>query len=118
LTSNPFTDVSENDYYYKAVLWAYEQGITTGTSATAFSPESPCTRGQVVTFLWRAEGKPVVSTSNTFEDVSSNAYYADSVNWAVEKKITTGTSATEFSPEINCTRGHIITFLYRNSAGE
>lgn len=118
LTSNPFTDVSENDYYYKAVLWAYEQGITTGTSATAFSPESPCTRGQVVTFLWRAEGEPVVSTSNTFEDVSSNAYYADSVNWAVEKKITTGTSATEFSPEINCTRGHIITFLYRNSAGE
>ncbi len=110
---NPFTDVSSNQYYYKAVLWAVEKGITTGTSSTTFSPNASCTRSQVVTFLWRAKGKPAMSASNPFADISGKAYYYSAVLWAVEKGITNGVSPTAFGPEQTCTRGQIVTFLYR-----
>ena len=111
---NPFVDVSAGDYFYEPVLWAVENGITTGTSARTFSPESPCTRGQAVTFLWRAAGQPeprVVSVR--FADVTNQDYYAKAVAWAVEEGITTGTSATTFSPDAECTRAQIVTFLHR-----
>lgn len=111
---NPFKDVDENAYYYKAVLWAVENDVTTGTSATTFSPNAGCTRAQVVTFLWRSEGKPAPTASgNPFKDVGSGEYYYSAVLWAVEKDITKGTSATTFSPNDTCTRGQIVTFLYR-----
>ena len=109
----PFTDVPANAYYYKAVQWAVEKNITTGTSATTFSPGKNCSRGQIVTFLWRAEGAEKTEGANPFGDVAENAYYADAVLWAVEKNITTGTSATSFSAGNACTRGQIVTFLYR-----
>jgi len=111
--NNPFKDVKKSQYYYKAVLWAVENGITTGTSKTTFEPNASCTRGQVVTFLWRAKGSPSVSSSNPFTDIESNQYYYNAVLWAVKNKITTGTSSTAFSPDDSCTRGQIVTFLYR-----
>ena len=111
--NNPFRDVKQGEYYYKAVLWAVENDITAGTSATTFSPNEGCTRAQVVTFLWRTEGEPKpTSSANPFKDVTGGYYY-DAVLWAVEKKITAGTSATTFSPDNTCTRGQIVTFLYR-----
>ena len=114
---NPFRDVKSDAYYYKAVLWAVENGITSGTSATTFSPEDVCTRGQIVTFLWRANGKPSPSkTGNPFKDVKSGDYFYDAVLWAVEKGITLGTDATHFSPSDTCTRGQVVTFLYRDMA--
>ena len=113
-TNNPFTDVNSGDYFYKAVLWAVEKGITDGTSATTFSPNDPCTRAHVVTFLWRAENKPAAGSNNPFADVASGQYYYDAVLWAVSKKITDGTSDTTFSPADPCTRGQIVTFLYRD----
>ena len=116
IDENPFTDISAGDSYYKAVLWAYGAGITTGTTATLFSPGSTCTRGQVVTFLWRANNRPDASARNAFSDVSAGAYYADSVYWAVENGITNGTTSTTFSPGSTCTRGQILTFLYRGMA--
>lgn len=110
----PFVDVAESAYYYDAVLWAVENGITGGTSATTFSPNQACTRAQAMTFLWRAAGSPAPkTTSNPFTDVSSSAYYYDAVLWAVENGITAGTSATTFSPNNTCTRGQIMTFLWR-----
>lgn len=115
-TVNPFTDVKEDAYYYKAVLWAVENGITSGTSKTTFSPDEGCTRGQVATFLWRYEGKPGNATRNPFTDVRTSAYYYGAVLWAVENGITNGTSATTFEPEATCTRGQIVTFLYRDIA--
>lgn len=111
-TVNPFTDVSADAYYYNAVLWAVEKGITTGTTETTFSPDTTVNRSQVVTFLWRAAGSPAVTDASTFADVDADAYYADAVAWAAEKSITNGTSETAFSPMANCTRGQIITFLY------
>lgn len=112
--TNPFTDVKSGAYYYDAVLWAVEKKITSGTSATTFSPNNPCTRGQIVTFLWRAAGSPKPSSSNNpFTDVKAGAYYYDAVLWAVEKGITSGTSATTFSPNTACTRGQTVTFLWR-----
>lgn len=111
-TVNPFTDVSASAYYYDAVLWAVEQGITNGTSATTFGPDVTVTRGQTVTFLWRYDGSPAVSGSG-FDDVVSDAYYADAVAWAASEGVTSGTSATTFSPSNDCTRGQIVTFLYR-----
>ena len=112
--TNPFNDVKEGAYYYDAVLWAVEKNITSGTSAATFSPNNPCTRGQIVTFLWRAAGSPKPSsTNNPFTDVQAGAYYYDAVLWAVEKGITSGTSATTFSPDTACTRGQTVTFLYR-----
>lgn len=109
----PFTDVADGAYYYKAVLWANEQGITTGTTATTFSPDDTVTRSQVAVFLWRAAEKPAAGTSAAFTDVESGAYYADAVAWAVAEDITKGTSSTTFSPLADCTRGQIVTFLYR-----
>ncbi len=115
---NPFLDVKEGDYFYNAVLWAVEKGITDGTSATTFSPDDGCTRAQVVTFLWRAEGKPEPTSSfNPFTDVKAGSYYYTAVLWAVEDKITTGTSAITFSPDEACNRAQIVTFLYRAFAG-
>lgn len=111
---NPFTDVPENQYYYKAVLWAVENSITTGTTKTTFGPDQSCTRGQVVTFLWRAAGRPAPQKAeNPFGDVPTGQYYYDAVLWAVEEGITTGTSKTAFSPDKPCTRGQIVTFIYR-----
>ena len=111
-TVNPFTDVTASDYYYNAVLWAVENGITTGTSETTFSPNESCTRAQCVTFLYRAVGSAATAKAS-FTDVSADAYYAPAVDWAVEKGMTTGTSATTFSPDAACTRAQIVTFLYR-----
>ena len=117
--ANPFEDVKETDYFYKAVLWAVEKGITTGTTATTFRPDQTCTRAQIVTFLWRNEGKPAFTIDGyDFEDVASDAYYYNAVQWAVEKGITTGTTATTFRPDNTCTRGQIVTFLYRALAGK
>ena len=115
--SNPFADVNANAYYYKAVLWAAEKGITRGTGKTTFSPEQTCTRGQVVTFLHRFENTPAPGSQvNPFADVKAEAYYYDAVLWAVNHspQITNGTSATTFSPNATCTRGQIVTFLYRS----
>ena len=112
--NNPFTDVAGGDYFYKAVLWAVEKGITDGTSDTTFSPNDPCTRAHVVTFLWRAENKPDAGSRNPFADVAAGEYYTDAVLWAVSKGITDGTSDTTFSPADPCTRGQIVTFLYRD----
>lgn len=112
--SNPFKDVKKSAYYYKAVLWAVEKGITSGTSATTFSPNAPCTRAQVVTFLWAANGRPhPESAKNSFSDVKSNAYYYKSVLWAVENGITSGVGGGKFGPNMTCTRGQIVTFLYK-----
>jgi sulfatase modifying factor 1 len=111
---NPFTDVSRNDYFYNAVLWAAEQGITSGTSASSFSPNDTVNRGQTVTFLWRTNGSPAASGSS-FGDVASNTYYAKPVSWAVSHGITAGTGGKSFSPNANCTRAQIVTFLYREA---
>lgn len=109
---NPFTDIAESDYYYDAVLWAVENGITNGTTATAFSPEDPVSRAQAVTFQWRADGSPAASGSS-FDDVSADAYYAAAVAWAVEHGITNGETATTFEPETAVSRAQAVTFLYR-----
>ena len=109
----PFTDVPADSYYYDAVLWAVENGITKGTSSTTFSPDDTCTRTQIVTFLWRSEQSPAAGSSNPFTDVSADAYYADAVLWAVKEAITTGTTRTTFSPDAECTRAQIVTFLWR-----
>ena len=109
----PFTDVKAGSYYETAVLWAVENGITKGTTATTFSPEQNCSRAQIVTFLWRSEKSPAAGTVNPFTDVKASAYYADAVLWAVKEDVTKGTTATTFSPNDNCTRAQIVTFLYR-----
>jgi uncharacterized repeat protein (TIGR02543 family) len=112
-TVMPFTDVAADAYYYKAVLWAVENGITNGTGANTFSPDADCTRGQIVTFLWRSQGSENASGYNPFVDVADGAYYEDAVLWAVDEAITNGTGADTFSPDADCTRGQIVTFLYR-----
>ena len=109
----PFTDVNAGSYYYDAVLWAVENGITEGTSDTTFSPNMTCTRAQIVAFLWRSEKSPAAGTANPFADVKSDAYYADAVLWAVKENITKGTTSTTFSPDADCTRAQIVTFLWR-----
>ena len=110
-----FTDVSDSAYYFDAVKWAFENGITTGKTETMFGPFDNCTRGQVVTFLWRAMGQPEpTSMNNPFTDVKDSDYYYKAVLWAIEEGITNGTSATVFSPDQTCSRAHIVTFLYRN----
>ena len=109
----PFTDVPVGSYYYDAVLWAVENGITKGTSDTTFSPNMTCTRAQIVTFLWRSEKSPAAGRANPFADVKSDAYYADAVLWAVKENITKGTTNTTFSPDADCTRAQIVTFLWR-----
>ena len=109
----PFTDVPVGSYYYDAVLWAVENGITKGTSDTTFSPDATCSRAQIVAFLWRSEKSPAAGTANPFADVKSTAYYADAVLWAVKEDITKGTTSTTFSPDADCTRAQIVTFLWR-----
>ena len=109
----PFTDVPVGSYYYDAVLWAVENGITMGTSDTTFSPNATCSRAQIVAFLWRSEKSPAAGTANPFADVKSDAYYADAVLWAVKENITKGTTSTTFSPNADCTRAQIVTFLWR-----
>ena len=111
--SNPFTDVAANAYYCKAVLWAVENGITTGTSATTFSPGAPCTRAQGVTFLWRANGRKAASAAASFTDVASDAYYAPAVAWAAEQNVTSGVGNGLFSSDTTCTRAQIVSMLYR-----
>ena len=110
---SPFRDVSASDYYYDAVKWAAEEGITSGTSADLFSPSAPCTRAQMVTFLWRAAGSPNVGGALTFTDVADSAYYAPAVRWAASVGVTSGTGAGRFSPDDPCTRGQMAAFLYR-----
>lgn len=107
-----FSDVEENEYYGEAVRWAIEQGITNGTGNGKFSPEAACTRGQAVTFLWRAAGEPSAGTAG-FSDVYTSDYYAPAVNWAVQNDVTAGTGNNRFSPNWKCTRAQIVTFLYR-----
>ena len=109
----PFTDVAEGSYYYDAVLWAVENGITKGTSDTTFTPNAKCTRAQIVTFLWRSQKSPASDSVNPFTDVAADAYYSSAVLWAVENGITAGTTATTFSPNNDCTRAQIVTFLFR-----
>lgn len=113
LAANPFTDVSEDAYYYDAVLWAVDNGITNGATTTTFDPDGTCTRAQMATFLWRSAGSPAAEETNPFTDVSADAYYAQAVQWAAEQGITTGTSETTFSPKAPCTRAQMVTFLYR-----
>ena len=114
--SNPFVDVKTDNYFYKAVRWAVEQGITNGMDLTHFGPDVPCTRAHVVTFLWRSHEKPAAGTSNPFSDVPANEYYTDAVLWAVKNEITNGMDATHFGPDSPCIRGQIVTFLYRDLA--
>ena len=116
-TASSFTDVPANAYYAKAVAWAVENGITNGMTATMFAPDATCTRGQSVTFLYRAL-KGTASGSTNFTDVKSDAFYADAVNWAVASDVTNGTSNTTFSPNADCTRAEIVTFLYRAYQGK
>lgn len=111
-TANPFTDVSASDYYYNAVLWAVENGITTGASADRFAPGATVSRAQTVTFLYRANGSPAANGAS-FSDVAADEYYANAVAWAVQNGITTGTGNGKFSPNADCTRGQIVTLLYR-----
>ena len=110
-----FTDVKADSYYYKAVLWAVENKITSGMSDTLFAPDATCSRSQIVTFLYRYAGKPSGNYTNPFKDVSSvnEASYYNAILWAVGKGITQGTSTTTFSPYASCTRGEAVTFLYR-----
>ena len=109
----PFADIPAGSYYYDAVLWAVENDITKGTSDTTFSPNMTCSRAQIVTFLWRSEKSPAAGTVNPFADVKSAAYYADAVLWAAKEDITKGTTNTTFSPDADCTRAQIVTFLWR-----
>ena len=111
--NNPFSDVQAGAYYSDAVLWAIENGITNGTSATAFSPDKTCNRGEAVTFLHRLQNKQAAQTQNSFLDVAQNTWYTSAVDWALENGITNGTSDTMFSPNLNCQRSQIVTFLYR-----
>ena len=112
---SPFADVQDPDaYYYKAVLWAVELGVTTGMTETTFAPDKTVTRAQTVTFLWRYAGRPAAQAENPFVDVDAASYYYAPVLWAMEQEITTGVDATHFVPHNACTRGQIVTFLYRD----
>ena len=111
--TSPFSDVSTSAYYYEAVKWAHEKGITGGIGNGIFGPNQPCTRAQIVTFLWRAAGSPEPKAMSSFADVSTDAYYAKAVAWAVENGITTGTGDGKFSPDATCTRAQSVTFLFR-----
>ncbi len=111
---SPFTDVTLDSWYAKAVLWAVEKGITVGTSDTTFSPEKTCTRAQIVTFLWRMEGSPKGKTTGTFTDVPATLYFAKAVEWVVADGVTNGVTPTEFAPNSDCTSAHITAFLWRN----
>ena len=109
----PFTDVDRDSYYYEAVLWALEEGITAGVTDTRFAPDQTCTRGQAAVLLWRAQGAPEQEGSSSFQDVRQDAYYAEAIRWAAESGVTNGITADRFAPDEHCTRGQIVTFLYR-----
>lgn len=111
--TNPFEDVDEQAYYFQPVIWAVNAGITTGVNETQFRPDAPCTRGQAVTFLWRAAGKPEPTCGNPFADVPAGSYYERAVLWAYESGITNGTDPGHFSPDKTCTRAQVVTFLHR-----
>lgn len=111
---NSFIDVASDSYYYKAVLWAVENGITVGTSDNTFSPEQTVSRAQTAAFLWRMAKEPSVDYENPFDDVDTDAYYYNAVRWAVDQSITNGTSESSFNPNADCTRAQIVTFLYRS----
>lgn len=111
--ASSFTDVSSGEFYYEAVQWAVSAGITDGTGNNKFEPSGSCTRAQIVTFLWRAAGKPTVSQNISFTDVKPGAFYYEAVKWAVANEITNGTGGNKFSPDAVCTRGETVTFLYR-----
>ena len=112
-SENPFSDVNPGAWYYKAVLWAVQNGITNGTGKTTFSPNAVVTRGQAVTFLWRVRDMPQAAASHPFVDLVPGQYYCDAVQWAAEKQITVGMDASHFFPSHLCTRAQIVTFLYR-----
>ena len=116
-TTNPFVDVASDQYYYQPVLWALENGVTTGMDAKHFGPDSTVTRGQTVTFLWRLEGQPAPKGTGGFSDVAASAYYAKAVTWAVENGITNGVGGGLFAPDNHCTRAQIVTFLWRDLTG-
>ena len=118
-SGTPFTDLKKGAFYEKAVAWAVEQGITKGTSDTTFSPDASCTRGQIVTFLWRfAGGEEPKSSTTPFTDLKKGAFYEKAVAWAVENEVTNGMTATTFGPDATCTRGQVVTFLFRVTAGK
>ena len=116
--TSPFRDVSTSAYYYEAVKWAQEKGITGGIAYGLFGPNQPCTRAQIVTFLWRAAGSPVVNYAMNMSDVPEGSYYADAVRWALSEGITTGTTGSTFSPDETCTRAQAVAFLFRYTASE
>ena len=112
--ANEFIDVPAGSYFYEAVMWAVENGVTTGISASRFDPDGICTRAQAVTFLWRAAGSPAAKSAvMPFADVKVGSYYYDAVLWAVKEDVTKGTTNTTFSPDANCTRAQIVTFIWR-----
>ena len=111
-TSNPFVDVTENDYFYKAVLWAVENGITSGVDTNHFGPTMNCTRGQIIVFLWRAKGSPAAVESCPFTDVQPGTVYADAIAWAAENGIASGMTSTTFGTNAVCNRAQIVTFLH------
>lgn len=115
-TENPFTDISAQDAYYQAVLWAVENGIALGVGEQTFAPNDTLTRAQAVAFLHRAAGNTAVGGQQQFDDVSAEDYYADDVAWALEQGITSGTGNNQFSPADHCTRAQIVTFLYNSQA--
>ncbi len=112
-SENPFTDIAKGEYYYDAVMWAVENGITSGVTATTFDPDGCANRAQTVTFLWRLAASPATETENPFGDVANDAYYNGAVTWAVKENITNGITATSFGPDDACTRAQIVTFIYR-----
>ena len=116
--TSPFSDVSTSAYYYEAVKWAQEKGITGGIGNGLFGPNQPCTRAQIVTFLWRAAGSPVVNYAMNMSDVPEGSYYAEAVRWALSEGITTGTTGSTFSPDETCTRAQAVAFLFRYTASE
>ena len=116
--TSPFSDVSTSAYYYEAVKWAQEKGITGGIGNGLFGPNQPCTRAQIVTFLWRAAGSPVVNYAMNMSDVPEGSYYAEAVRWALSEGITTGTTENTFSPDSECTRAQAVAFLFRYAASE
>ena len=116
--TSPFSDVSTSAYYYEAVKWAQEKGITGGIAYGLFGPNQPCTRAQIVTFLWRAAGSPVVNYAMNMSDVPEGSYYAEAVRWALSEGITTGTTENTFSPDSECTRAQAVAFLFRYAASE
>ena len=116
--TSPFSDVSTSAYYYEAVKWAQEKGITGGIGNGLFGPNQPCTRAQIVTFLWRAAGSPVVNYAMNMSDVPEGSYYAEAVRWALSEGIATGTTGNTFSPDSECTRAQAVAFLFRYAASE